>query len=73
MIYEYRCIKCNHIEEVEMKMTDEHPISVMCTKCRSLANRYFSVSPIIPEHMKAEAGNQIRYDRSSQIHGKKYF
>lgn len=72
MIYEYFC-ECGNVEEINMKMDCEHPKEVVCSKCEGKAVRKFKVSPIVPDHMKATTDNTIRYDKRSQIHGRKYF
>ena len=75
MIYEYFCDDeaCGHVTDIEMKMADEHPKSVPCEKCGKDSFRRFTVSAVIPDHMKATTDNTIRYDKFSSIHGKKYF
>lgn len=73
MTYEYKCEKCSNIEEVSMKMSDDHPPFVLCSKCRGKAPRYFTVTPIVPDHMRATTDNAIRYDKNTQVHGRKYF
>ena len=72
MIYEYKCETCGTMQDISMKMNDEHPKFVPCTNCDSEAQRYFSISPIIPEHMKAGADG-FNYEKSGQIHGKRFF
>ena len=53
-------------------MTDEHPKFIKCEKCGKDAYRYFVLSAVIPEHMKA--GNEgFNYEDKSQLHGRKYF
>lgn len=76
MIYEYICEDkdCKNVEELSMKMTDEHPKTVICSKCGKTCYRNFLTSSVvIPENMKATSDTPWRYDKNPNIHGKKYF
>ena len=72
MIYEYKCESCSTVDEISMKMTDIHPKSLKCSKCGCLSFRYFHVSAVIPEHMKAGADG-FNYEKRSTVHGKRYY
>jgi len=74
MIYEYICEECKNVEAVDMRMKDEHPKIVVCSKCGKDCYRNFLTSSIvIPENMRATTDNEIRYDKSNQLHSQKYF
>lgn len=33
MIYEYKCLDCEHIEEVDLDPNEEKPQHIPCTRC----------------------------------------
>jgi putative FmdB family regulatory protein len=54
MIYEYKCLTCGNIEELNYHMDDVHPDQVVCSKCGNSANRIFNTNAIFPFWMKPE-------------------
>ena len=75
MIYEYICENedCKNVEEINMRMTDEHPKTVVCSKCGKDCYRNFLTSSIvIPDGMKA-GHESWNYEKNTNIHGRKYF
>lgn len=43
-VYEYRCIRCGHIKEIEQRITDAPIIGRKCPICRSEIKRIISLS-----------------------------
>lgn len=74
MIYQYKCSKCEKTFDVELDPKNDLPKELPCEEkdCKGKMARVWAINSIIPEHMKAQAIN-IRYDKNTQIHGKKYY
>lgn len=74
MIYEYTCEECKNVEEINMRMTEDHPKTVICSKCgKDCYRNFLSSSVVIPDYMKAGQESPFNYEKNSNIHGKKYF
>jgi putative FmdB family regulatory protein len=48
MFYDYKCDACEHVKEIEQKITDDPYINVQCPKCGKMTlNRTISLSNFI--------------------------
>lgn len=74
MVYVYRCSECNKVFDVELDPNKDLPKAIKCKaeNCKGDMFRVWSLNSIIPEHMKASSGNEIRYDKSSRVHKKSF-
>ena len=67
MIFEYKCEKCDNIEERSLSFKDNIPSSVECSECGEIAYRVWGNTTIkIPDHMRAQSdindGGYADYD-----------
>ena len=65
MIYEYKCKKCEKVQDVELDVQGLLPKEVPCQEdgCDGMMVRVWSLSVAIPEHMKAGSPQGYNYEK----------
>ena len=62
MIYPYEC-ECGHKADIDMLITDEHPMTMECPECKQLTLKrvWMKTHVMYSDDFKEE--NRIHYDR----------
>ena len=74
MIYQYKCNKCEKTFDVDLDPNKDLPKELPCEDktCKGKLSRVWMINSIIPDYMRAGAVN-VRYEKHTQLHGKKYY